>query len=316
MADGVRTRTDFSMGDALGAGFRLFRRQPAAVLGWGALQVLLVIAAWMVLLPLLRDMSLMTAGSVEGFEEIQTMMGFQAAAYGLNLVQLVVTLVVWAAAMRATLKPGRPDAFLFLRIGMDELRVGVMALAVFAGLYFFVLVAVVLGIGLGFALYAMGKAALVIGMIVYGVAILAALVVASARLCLLPPAAMITGRFAFEEGWRIGRGRTAKLVGLNLLLLLIYYVVSILFMVAVVTALAGLFVATGGVWPENPQTFDDVLQALKPMAPWALLVLVLAVPFCGWLTAFWAGAVTTAARQLADGVLPAQTVRDGAEASR
>lgn len=316
MGDKPTKRANFSINDALGAGGRLFRRQPAAVLGWGALHMLLAVGAWFVMIPMFRDMSLMTMGSAEEFEQLETMMGFQAAIYGLNIAQLAISLVVWTAAMRATLKPDRPDAFLFLRMGMDELRIGVMAIAIFAGFYVFLILVMILGVALGFALHASGTVALVSGMIVYGLLVLVALLVAWARLSLLMPAAMITRGFAFEEGWRIGKGRTAKLVGLNLLLMLIYYVASIVIMGVIGAVLVGVFFATGGVWPSDPQTFDDVFQALRPMAPWAAVVVVVMIPFAGWLIAFWAGALTTAARQLAEGILPAQSAQDAVEASR
>ena len=309
-------RADFSMGDALGAGFRLFRRQPAAVLGWGALHMLLAVGAWFVLVPLLRDISFMTLGSAAEVERINAMVGFQAAIWALNLAQLAITLVVWTAAMRATLKPGRSDPFLFLRAGMDEVRVGVMAVALIAGFYAFILLVALLGVALGFALSATGETAAVIGVFVYVLLVLAVILVGWSRLSLLMPTSMITGGFAFEEGWRIGKGRTAKLVGLNLLLLLIYYVAAILFVGLLGAGLVGVFLATGGVWPTDPQTLDDIFQALRPMAPWAALAMLVMIPFSGWLIAFWAGALTTAARQLADGALPPERARDAAEPSR
>lgn len=316
MSGGSKTKANFSLGEALGAGWRLFQRQPAAVLGWGALHMLLAVATWFVLIPMFQGMSLMALKSAEEFEEFQTMMGFQAAIYGLNLAQMAISLLVWTAAMRAVLKPARSDAFLFLRLGMDELRIAVMAIALFAGMYAFMMLVAVVGVALGFALYAMGKVALVVGMILYGLLVLAVLLIAWSRLSLLMPATMITGRFAFEEGWRIGKGRTGKLILLNLLLLLIYYAASIVILGVIGAALVGVFFATGGVWPSDPQTVDDVFQALRPMAPWAAVVLVVLIPFSGWLIAFWAGALTTAARQLADGALPPESAGDAAEASR
>lgn len=315
MGDRAGMKADFSMGDALGAGFRLFRRQPAAVLGWGALHCLLAVGAWFVMIPMLRNLSLTSTGAASELEDLQAMMGFQAAISGLNLAQMVVSLLVWTAVMRATLKPGRTDPFLFLRVGMDELRVAVMAIALFVGLYAFLLLVVVVGLGLGFALHAIGTTAMVAGLCLYGAAALVVLLIGGSRACLLMPMTMITGRFAFEEGWRVGKGRTAKLVGLNLLLFLIYYLSSIVFAALVVAALVGVFFATGAVWPTDPETFDDVFRAVRPVAPWAALALIPAIPFTGWLIAFLGGAVTTAARQLADGALPSAE-RDVAEASR
>jgi hypothetical protein len=303
-------KADFSMGDALGAGFRLLRRQTPAVLGWGALYVMVAVASWALLLPMLKDMPWPTAGTAVSTEAteayLQSMYGFQAAANLLNLAGLVVGLLVWTAAMRATLNPGRSDRFLFLRVGMDELRVLVVSAAVFAGLYAFVLFVVLLGLGLGFALHAAaGQTATVVAVSLFPLLALIVLLIGWSRLSLLAPMSVITGRFAFAEGWKAGKGRTAKLVGLNLLIFLIYYLVSVATVVVIGGVLVVGFFATGGVWPRNPGSFNDIIAAVRPMAPWAALAMLPFVVLTGWCVAFWAGALTTAARQLADGVADA-----------
>jgi hypothetical protein len=310
-------KKDFSIGDALGTGFDLFRRHPAAVLGWGALYVVAIAAYLGYAIYFFSRLSFenMTATAAD-FEELEAMMGFQLGMWAIALLLGVVGLLIWNAATRAALHAGRTDRFLFLRLGMAELRLLVVAIALLVAYYAFIIVAALLGVGIGLASYAIGESAVPIALVIYGVAVFGLLVVGWARLSILPAACMIYDDFAFVAGWRLGAGRTAKLVGLNLLILILYYVASIIMVLLAGLIAVGVFFGTGASLPENPQTFGDVFDALRPIAPWLVLVLAFYIPFMGWVMAMYSGGLTTAARQLADSSRPAQTVADAADASR
>ena len=317
------TGARFSIGQALTAGLRLSVRHPLAVLVWGGVMMLFSLLAAAVVIPII--LSMFAAMPLDSYDAeasealMQSSLSFQLAINGLNLVQLVLSLVVWTAAMRATLRIGRPDKWFFMRLGMDELRVAVVMLAIFLGLYIGVLIIVLIGFAFGFALHAAGEFAVVIGVFVLVLAVLIGLLAIWSRLSLMPPASIITGQFAFVEGWRMGRGQTLRLMALNLAIWLVFMAVYVLVGIIVAAILIGGFFASGAVWPEDPQTPAEVLAALKPMIGWAVLAFVPLTLFAGWAISFTAGALTSAARQLADGALPpvAPTeARDGADASR
>ena len=135
----------FSFNDAVGAPFLLLRRRPLYLFVWGLMMMALVAAMYSLLIPLMASM----VGSASGEEAFDTYLmesiRLQAAINGMNIVMYLVMLLTWTAAARATLSPGRGDRFLFLRLGMDEVRVAVTVVAVFIGWYIALLVLILLG---------------------------------------------------------------------------------------------------------------------------------------------------------------------------
>lgn len=295
----------FSIGQALTAGLRLPVRHPLAVLVWGGILMLFSVAATALILPMIIGMfgALPTDGQDAAASEafMQSSMSLQLAVNALNLVQVGLTLVIWTAAMRATLRIGRADKWFFMRFGMDELRVAIVMLAIMFGLYFATFIVAMVCVGFGFALYAVGEAALVVGVFIMVLIVLIGLLAAWSRLCLMAPASVVLSEFAFVEGWRMGRGQTLKLMALNLAIWVIYLLAYIVVGVVVGAILVGGFFVSGAVWPEDPQTPADVFSALKPMIGWTIPAVIPLTLFAGWAISFTAGTLTSAARQLADG---------------
>lgn len=292
----------FSIGEALAAGLRLPIRHPLAVLVWALVLLAFGVVSGAIILPMLSGLSFPNSGSsaeIEAF--VASMAPFQAAANLLNLVQLLLTLVIWTAAMRATLRIGRPDKWFFMRIGMDELRVGVMMAVVLVGLYILSFIVALFCLAIGAVLYAVGEMAMVIGVFIMVLVVMIGLLALWSRVGLLAPASMVLGEFAFVEGWRMGRGQTRRLMALNLSIWLIYILVYAVVGSIVAGILFGGFLASGAVWPGNPETIGDVLKVVKPMIGWIALAFVPLTLFGGWSVAFAAGALASAARQLADG---------------
>ncbi|KAK0349915.1 hypothetical protein LTR94_031144, partial [Friedmanniomyces endolithicus] len=124
----------FSIGEALAAPVRVIRRHPLAVFVWGLTMVVFSLALSAMILGLLIDLPLEDAESAQAPAEIVARM---AALQGLSMLanvgQLVLGVVLWAATMRATLRIGRPERYFFMRLGMDELRIGVVGLALGLG---------------------------------------------------------------------------------------------------------------------------------------------------------------------------------------
>lgn len=306
------TGARFSIGQALTAGLRLPVRHPLAVLVWGGLLMGFTAATYALMWPMFAAFPLTPGSDPQAFEsQMAASIGPLSGVINLmSLVQIALSLVIWTAAMRATLKIGRPDKWFFMRVGMDELRVAVMMVAIIVGLYILIFIVALLGVAVGAVLYAMGEMALVIGVFAMVLIGLVGLLAIWSRVCLLAPASVVLGEFAFVEAWRMGRGQTLKLMALNLAVWLIYMLVYAVVGGVVAAILIGGFFASGAAWPGEPQTVGDILAVVEPMMGWIILAFVPLTLFAGWAIAFTAGALTSAARQLADGAPVGVTDRD------
>lgn len=304
------TGSRFSIGQALAAGFRLPVKHPLAVLVWSVLPMLLSAAILALMWPMFQAFPLVPGSDPQAFEaQVAASVGpLSSVANLLSLVQMALGLVIWTAAIRATLRIGRPDKWFFMRVGMDELRVVVMMVAIFIGLYILFFIVMLLGVGIGAALYAIGPAAMVIGVFVMVVVGLIGFLAIWSRVCLLAPASVVLGEFAFVEAWRMGKGQTLRLMALNLAVWVIYMLVYAVVGAIVAAILIGGFFASGAVWPGEPKTLGEVLALARPMAGWIALAFVPLTLFGGWAISFTAGALTSAARQLADGAPVAPAV--------
>lgn len=306
------TGARFSIGQALTAGLRLPVRHPLAVLVWAGLLMGFTAATYALMWPMFAAFPLTPGSDPQGFEsKMAESIGPLSGVINLmSLVQIALSLVIWTAAIRATLRIGRPDRWFFMRVGMDELRVAVMMVALFVGLYILIFIVAVLGVAVGAVLYAVGEMALVIGVFVMVLIGLVGLLAIWSRVCLLAPASVVLGEFAFVEAWRMGRGQTLKLMALNLAVWLIYMLVYVVVGGIVAAILIGGFFASGAAWPGEPQTVGDIQAVVEPMMGWIALAFVPLTLFAGWAIAFTAGALTSAARQLADGAPVAAATGD------
>jgi Na+-driven multidrug efflux pump len=140
----------FSFGDAIGAPFVLIRQRPLAVFVWGSLMIAMAAAIYSLILPAFLSLPL-EAGAQEAWNAYTVeMLQLQALSNGLSLLMYLMLLVIFNAAGRAALSPGVRDRFLFMRLGMDEVRVAVVVVGTFLGWYIALLVLILLGVGIGF----------------------------------------------------------------------------------------------------------------------------------------------------------------------
>ncbi|WP_428152299.1 hypothetical protein [Brevundimonas sp.] len=296
----------FSFNDAVGAPFLLLRRTPLSLFVWGLLMVAIMAASYSLMIPIFAAIPFGAVDDQAAMETyLQETTRFSASLNGMNALMYLVMLVTWTAAGRAILSPGRRDRFLFLRLGMDEVRVAVAIVAVFAGWYIALLLLVLLGVGLGLAFWHANEMATAVALIGYGVVVFVGSIWALVRVSLIAPATLILKRFAFAEGWAIARGQVWKLIGLNLIVWIIYTVSLILMYAAVGGILAAGFFGQGLEWP-TVHSLADLEPVFRPMiAPLALTTFPLAFGI-GWMMALYAAPGVTAARQLLDGA-PAPT---------
>lgn len=290
----------FSISEAMVTPLRVIRRHPAAVFAWGFAVAAFSLLAAVMIFGTLANIPL-GDGAEPPPEFIGQIMAMQGVSMLMNIAQMVLTVAIWAATMRATLRIGRPEKWFFLRVGMDELRVGVVGIALFMGTYFAVLIMVVIGALVSAIVWQASQAAAVVLGVVLFLALIAFVAVAMARLSLIAPATMILGRLAFVEGWNLGRKRTLPLLGLLLgtwaVYLVVYFIIA--FVVIVVLFATGAFahMATFG----DAATFGDMFPSAPVMWTVAVLILGPGAFLYGSVMTLLSAPFVSAARQLLDG---------------
>jgi hypothetical protein len=306
----------FSIGTAIGEAFDLMRRRPLAVFVWGLLMVAPSVASMALILPMMGDVFASIGAPGADQEQIHdammgNMMQMQGVSSLLNLLQLVLTVIVYTAVMRAIVRP-RETSFFSLRLGMDELRVAVVGVAIVVGFYLLALILVLLGVGIGFAVWGLGEPINWIIIVAMCLALFVAIWLGAARVSLMAPASVMSRTFAFEEGWKLGRGRTGALFGMMLLILLIIIVVEVI----VFGIGSAVFAATAGGmdWSQIHASIEANpiagLQALF-MAnwPWITVAGLIVSALYGFLLTLGIAPFASACRQLAAQAAPA--VEDG-----
>lgn len=295
-------KPSFSFNDALSAPFVMLRRRPLYLFVWGLLMAAVTAGIYSLVLPLLSVIPFGETRDVAAMDQyMQQVSRFGAAINGMNLLMYLAMLVLWTAAGRSALSPVRGDRFLFLRLGMDEVRVAVVVVAVFFGWYIAVLILALIGVGLALALWSGSEAAAVGVVMTYGLIVFVASIWALVRVSLIAPATLILKRFAFAEGWALARGQVWKLIGLNLVVWVIYMLCAILMYAVILGILAAGFFGQGLAWPADIRSMADLEPLLQPMTIPALVAIL---PFAlgyGLVMALYAAPGVVAARQLLDG---------------
>lgn len=269
---GWAMRRGFELDRALGAAFDLIGRRPLAVLVWGLLSLAPVFALYAVLLTADNPWAALAMSAnipdADATPDFDAFMRIQMWGWLSNILQIGAAVLVFTAIYRSVLRPGRQGRAGFsLRFGMDELRVLVVAIVMVVGAVALTLVAVFLGIGLGAAFWPLGEVWRAIGISAYVLIVLVATLVLWARLSLILPACVLYRDFAFEAGWRLGRGQTGRLTLLLVLVFLIAIGVSLVLMMIMAVAIFGAVMLTGVQgwdWHE-PEPEQILRQLTSPM---------------------------------------------------
>jgi hypothetical protein len=267
--------TAFSIGQALASGFRLTCRRPLQVWAWGVVSVAPSLLIGALMLRVFGSIALADMASHEpSAAVIGQMIQFQALSGLANILQALIWVVVTAAIFRAVLFPERPAPFAGMRVGMDEVRVAVIGLAMIVGIYAAAIVIGLLAFAIGAGLWFVSEmAAVMLGLLtalVAGVAVWCAIL----RACLIMPASVALGDFAFVQGWKLSKGQVWRLLGLSLAIVAVVLAIelALLAVIAVVLLLAvGLNVFSLAAMMENgpPPTVDWGV-----LIPWALAAFV------------------------------------------
>ena len=267
--------TAFSISEALASGFRLTRRRPLRVWIWGMASVAPSLLVGALMLRLFGAMALTDMTTDEPSALIVgQMVQFQALAGLPNILQMLIWGAVTAAIFRAVLFPERADRFAGLKIGMDEVRVAVVGLALIVGFYVAAIVIALIAFAVGAGLWFVSEAAAVaVGLLV---AVAAGLAVWGVilRACLIMPASVAIGDFAFVQGWRLSKGQVLRLLGLSLAIVAVVLAIELALLAIIAVA---LFLAAG----LNIFSLVAVLEQGPPptidwgvLIPWALAAFV------------------------------------------
>jgi hypothetical protein len=210
------------------------------------------------------------------------MIQFQALSGLANILQMLIWVAVTAAIFRTVLFPERPAPFAGLKVGMDEVRVAVVALAMLVAFYAAAivigLVAFAIGAGLWFvsevAAVALGLlTALAAGLAVWGVLL---------RACLIMPTSVALGDFAFVQGWRLSKGQVLRLLGLSLAIVAVVLAIEL----ALLAVIAVVLFLVAGINVFSLAAMLD--QGAPPTVNWGVLIpwaLAAFVPL-SWLQGF------------------------------
>lgn len=306
----------FSIGAAIGEAFGLIRRRPLSMWVWGMLLVAPGLIGVALVFPAMSEIFAdMPARGDEAAADAMTsrmfgeMMQLQLASMLSNIGQLLVMAVVYTAVFRAVLRPNERSVF-SLRIGMDELRVAVVGLALGVGLYAAMLVFIMVGLAIGFAASTAGDpAALVVTISVMVAIMLIVIFLALARVSLIAPASVLYRDFAFAQGWRLAAGRTLPLFGLMLLIFLIILAIQVMLVIAAAVVLSSVGILGGlgdPYWAadRHANPFAAMSDWFAVNWYWAVLGGLAVSFFYGVLITFSVAPFASACRQLAESGTP------------
>jgi hypothetical protein len=316
----------FSIGASIGDAFGLIKRRPLSVLVWGFLMVAPSFGAVALILPGLGE--ILSGIPVDGtsaeaeaaFEAhmLGNVMQFQLASMLSNIGQALVMAVVYTAVMRAVVRP-RETSFFSLRIGMDELRVAVVGLAILVGLYAAVFVVALIAVVIGATVWAVDQSLIGVAIAVLVIVMVLGICWGMARVSLMAPASVLRRDFAFAEGWRLAKGKGWSLFGMMVLIMLIIIAIEAVLVLVGVTAVLGSHALTDWSWIDVDDNPFPMMQAwLTANWYWVALGAALLSFFYGVLVTLGVAPFASACRQLADsGASPAaepEPVADGHEA--
>ena len=268
----------FSASDAAFEGFRLVRRKPVALIAWALLYAVLSLAS---VFAMSNAIGLMVewgerAEALESAEPTQAevmavFQGFGEVMLSLAWllpVSLIVGAMLMAAVARAVLNP-RAGGFGYLQLGMDEVRVFVVSLALCILLFCgWLAVGLLVGVLAGIA-GATGASWMWLVVVLGGLAGVAAIVWLAVRLSLAVPITVAENRFAIFDSFALTKGRFWPLLGMAVIAFVMVLVISLLAMV--VTLPLNLMTGLES-WSFGSNADPEVMAAALDLTnPWVIV---------------------------------------------
>lgn len=292
----------FSIGQALEAPFVLLKTQPLALFGWGMVRMVFGIATAALILPMFAAIPF---GDFTSEADMQAMAMAVApidrVVGPLNLLGLLLSVIVWTAAMRAAAAPrGAKDRFLFLRLGMEEVYVAIILVILVIGLYAGAFALTLLGALITFILWQFSEITAVLVAFAYAAVAIGLTLWLTSRVLLIAAASRTLKTVAFEQGWKLGKGQGWKLAGTGFLAWLILMLITIVVGGVVLGAFFGV-AAIMGVRLPDPDSIHSFADLVELGRPFLIPGLVLAIPlafFDGFSHALFAAPLASACKQL------------------
>jgi len=279
---------EVSIGDAIGAGFQLIRRQPLAVMAWGLAGLLTSAVTLGIFGSVYVGMIgafLHSGGTVNPMtspDMIQQVQGMQGASFLLSLVGVFVDCVIYCAVFRAVIHPGE-SRFAYLRIGAPELFALVLVVAGYIA-FIIALIVPMLIIGVLVAAFVAAHAAavgVIIG-ILGGVALAVGLVYVLLRLSLVVPMMVNDGKFHFADAWALTRRHAGALLVIGIALFAILLIAEIVVgLVMLAVGLGYLSSAAGGMSHLRDFFSGSPASILASATPLLVIFAVTWIPLMG-----------------------------------
>ncbi|HEX8233554.1 MAG TPA: hypothetical protein VF559_09455 [Caulobacteraceae bacterium] len=242
---------DFSLGKALGAGFTVIRRKPAAPLIWGLLYAPLMLGPILITMIVPQPDTSATATPQEALGRIWvSLLPLLMLQPFLLVGSIVVQAMLQCAIFRSVLEPQNSRRF-YLALGPQELWVGLaqFCLGFVLMVPMFGALAVVLPAGVGVYFAAGGGHQAIAPVAVYaviaGLAVLALTLWVFVRFSMAAPMAFADRNFRLLESWPLTRGHAGRLMLLGLLVMaMVIGAYAVLALVVGASTLMAVFTAT------------------------------------------------------------------------
>lgn len=284
-----------SVGRILEGAFGLVRERFVAVAVWAGIYLAGNLAVIAVMMPILQG----TVGSGIPVGDSSAMLAAMGPVWLLNLLLALIGLILYAAAMRAVLRP-EASGLGFLRLGMDELRL--LALVIL-----FIVASLVLGVGLMLLLGMFGAGVamtsdspLVAGLVgvVASIVALGLFIFFVVRFSLAFPLTLHRRRIVIGEAWSLSRGRFWTLFGAAFVVTLIGMVLTLALSTFMMGSyFADLFAAAGD--PEATMLAAEAQsESLTQFGPMMIVQSLAGAVIAGLWVALSGGSIATAAKLL------------------
>lgn len=274
----------FSASDAAFSGFRLIGKKPGAVAAWALVYLIYqaVLGALMVALmgDKLVQLQAMTETNRTDPEAALAMLPSLGLLFVILLpLALVFSSVMNTAVFRAFLRPADRPGFGYLRLGRDELRMGVLiVLWVALAIGYAFLAVFIYGLGMA-AGGALPGAVRPLFYFLWSMALIPALIYPAVRLSLSGPMTVAQNHIRVFESWHLTKGRFWSLFGAYFLCGVMIFVVLIVGMIVVAIASGAVALATGSSLATLSTVFRPDYSSLAAfLSPPRLVAMLLNAP--------------------------------------
>ncbi len=227
------------------------------------------------------------------------MIGALVPIYLLSFVMMLVGLVLYAAAMRAVLRP-EADSVGYIRLGMDELRLlGLLILFGIVGVILLIGFSILAGfIGVGAAMGSESGGVTVIVTLLLSLAVFVGMLFLTVRFSLAFPLTLHRGKIVIGEAWSLSSGRFWTLFGSAFVIALL---VTILNMVVSLVTMGGYFfdvIAAAGNPEATARAVEAQTQSFGRLSATTILYSLGSAITAGLWVALAGGSIATAAKLL------------------